>query len=271
MVDTGFVQRPDARLHYQADHRSDAAPWLVFCNSLLTDLTVWDGQMDAFRERFNILRYDQRGHGKSTDPDQPLNFDILGSDAIAVMTQCGVRSATFIGLSMGTPTALDVWAKRPDLIDRLILCDGQARPSPQGIALWDQRVDEARQIGLEAYCKATLKRWFGADFLQSHPERAQQFQKMMIGTRFTGFEFCVRALQSFDYTALLPKIDIPTQIIVGADDGGLPDVMRKMQNSIHDCQLAEIKNAGHIPNVEQPSTFNQTITAFVENKRQSAS
>jgi pimeloyl-ACP methyl ester carboxylesterase len=131
-----------------------------------------------------------------------MSFDVLGSDAIAIMEACGVPAATFIGLSMGTPTALDIWGKRPDRISRLVLCDGQSCPTEQGIGLWSERIEEARAIGLDAYCRATLGRWFGSQFLTQQPEQAQLFLSMMMRARFACFESCVRALQNFDYADL---------------------------------------------------------------------
>lgn len=263
MLSSGSVEVGGISLHYTVETTHENAPWLVFCNSLLTDHTVWDGQAAALEGQYNILRYDQRGHGKSGDPDGPMTFDILGSDAIAIMEACGVPAATLIGLSMGTPTALDVFGKRPDLISRLVLCDGQSRPTETGIGLWSDRIEEARENGLDAYCAATLGRWFGAQFLKEHPEQAQKFLAMMRRTRFAGFENCVRALQNFDYADLLPSIMVPTQIFVGANDGGLPQVMQKMQERIPAARLMQIDGAGHIPNVEQAATFNKALSRFL--------
>lgn len=263
MYSSGSIEVGGSSLYYTVETIRSDAPWLVFCNSLLTDHTVWDGQVATFKDQYNILRYDQRGHGRSGDPDQPMSFAVLGSDAIAIMEACGVPAATFIGLSMGTPTALDIWGKRPDLISRLVLCDGQSRPTETGIGLWNERIEEAREIGLDAYCAATVGRWFGPQFLAQQPEQAQVFLSMMMRTRFAGFENCVRALQNFDYADLLPSIAVPTQILVGANDGGLPQVMQEMQERIPGARLTEISGAGHIPNVEQAVTFNKALASFL--------
>ena len=54
------------------------APWVVFSNSIMTDMRVWDAQVGALTDRFCVLRYDQRGHGASVVPDGPLCFDDYG-------------------------------------------------------------------------------------------------------------------------------------------------------------------------------------------------
>ena len=45
------------------------APWLIFSNSLATNLSMWNEQARLLSEHFRILRYDQRGHGKSEAPE----------------------------------------------------------------------------------------------------------------------------------------------------------------------------------------------------------
>ena len=50
------------------------APWVVFSNSLMTDLSVWDDQADALSGPFRVLRYDQRGHGGTGVPGGPCDF-----------------------------------------------------------------------------------------------------------------------------------------------------------------------------------------------------
>ena len=53
------------------------APWLVFSNSLMTDLSMWDDQAAALGDKFQILRYDQRGHGGTDAPEGKYSFDVL--------------------------------------------------------------------------------------------------------------------------------------------------------------------------------------------------
>ena len=70
--------------NYQIDGAQDA-PWLIFSNSLATNLSMWDEQASALSGSFRILRYDQRGHGKTEAPEGRYPFAILIADAIALM------------------------------------------------------------------------------------------------------------------------------------------------------------------------------------------
>src|SRR5436853_1064439 len=92
-------------INYQLDG-ADGAPWLVWSNSLATDLSMWDEQAREFGRAFRVLRYDQRGHGRTEAPAGRYSFDLLIADALALMDALAIRKAHFAGLSMGGATAL---------------------------------------------------------------------------------------------------------------------------------------------------------------------
>jgi len=249
------------RFSCRYDGAGERAPWLVFSNSLATDLTVWDGQVEALAGRFHILRYDQRGHGGTEVPSKPCGLADLGADARALLDRFEVRKCTFIGLSMGVPTALQLVADCPDRIERLVLCDGQAETAVHGARAWEERIALAREGGMERVADATLARWFGADFTAAG--KAEAVRRMIAATPLEGYIGGARALQDYGYAPVLPKIAVPTLLIVGARDGAMPATMQQMSRKIPGGRLLEIPDAGHIPNVEQRAQFNRALTDFL--------
>src|SRR5277367_5823511 len=159
------------RLWYQIDG-SAAAPMLVLSNSLGTDLTMWDPQMPALLRQFQVLRYDPRGHGQSSQEPasvspQPYLVDRLGRDVVALLDACGVARAHFCGLSMGGMTGMWLGREAPDRIDRLALCNTAARIGPPEV--WDKRVETVRASGMTAIIPAVIERWFTAPFQARDP------------------------------------------------------------------------------------------------------
>ena len=53
----------------------EGAPWIIFSNSLITNLSMWDDQAAALKNEFRVLRYDQRGHGGTDAPAGKYSFD----------------------------------------------------------------------------------------------------------------------------------------------------------------------------------------------------
>ncbi|TMB31178.1 MAG: alpha/beta fold hydrolase, partial [Deltaproteobacteria bacterium] len=79
-------------------HRFDGpanAPVLLLSNSLGTALEMWDPQMPAFAERFRVLRYDMRGHGRSAVPPGPYSIADLGRDVLALLDANGIDRVRF--------------------------------------------------------------------------------------------------------------------------------------------------------------------------------
>src|ERR1043165_3159387 len=87
-------------IHYEVE--GDASkPVLMFCNSLGTNLHMWDGQMPDVLKHFRVVRDGRRGHGKSGVPAGPYNMEMLGRDALAVLDAAQVEKTNWCGLSMG--------------------------------------------------------------------------------------------------------------------------------------------------------------------------
>ena len=63
----------------------EGAPVLLLSNSLGTRLEMWDDQLDSLTAHFRVLRYDSRGHGRSSAPDRDYTIDELGTDAVALL------------------------------------------------------------------------------------------------------------------------------------------------------------------------------------------
>ena len=89
------------------------APWVMFSNSLATDLSMWDEQAAALKKSFRVLRYDQRGHGGTEATDGRYSFDLLVADVVGLMDALSIKRAHFVGISMGGMTGLALAQKHP--------------------------------------------------------------------------------------------------------------------------------------------------------------
>ncbi|WP_458097186.1 alpha/beta fold hydrolase [Roseomonas sp. WA12] len=241
----------------------EGAPWMVFSNSLVTDLTVWDEQVAAFSGRYRILRYDQRGHGGTEVPAATTDLDELTEDAAALMRAFGIQGAVFAGVSMGAATALCLAARHPELVSAVIASDGQAGTAAGGAQGWQERMDFARANGMEAFAEATVKRWFSPATIAAGNPAIPRVRAMVAATPEAGFIACATALQAYDIRAELPGLRQPVLLIAGEMDGAMPKTMRGMAEVIPDARFVEIPGAGHIPCLEAPGPFNAAVEAFL--------
>lgn len=146
----------DVSIHYRLEGPEDA-PVLVMSNSLGTDHTMWDPQMPALLQRFRVLRYDTRGHGKSSVPKAPYLVDRLGKDVIALMDDLDIPKAMFCGLSMGGMTGMWLGVHAPDRFSKLVLCNTAAKIGTSQI--WNDRIATVRKSGMAAITPGGIQRW----------------------------------------------------------------------------------------------------------------
>jgi 3-oxoadipate enol-lactonase len=257
------VTRAGHALHAEAlPPRRQDAPWLVFCNSLVTDLTLWDAQAAALAGDYGVLRYDQAGHGRSEVPAGAMDFEGLGADLLAVMDAAGVARAVFVGVSMGVPTGLSAHRAAAGRFAGLVFSDGQARTAPGGAAGWAERIAGAEASGMAAFAEATAERWLtdGAGAATRDRLRA-----MIAATPLAGFRACATALMDYDYTDQLPRIACPTLLLAGAEDGAMPDSMAKiLRPAIPGARMQVIEGAGHVPCLERPEAFTAALRGFLD-------
>jgi len=238
------------------------APWIVFGNSLVTDMTIWDAQATALAGRYGVLRYDQAGHGQSGVPQREITFDDLGADLLAVMDAADIERAIYVGLSMGVPTGLAAHRQAADRFTALAFSDGQAKTAPGGAAGWAERIEAAQTEGMDAFAAATAGRWLTD---ASGPETRTRLTQMIADTPFDGFKACATALMDYDYADELARIACPTLLIAGAEDGAMPEGMAsKLLPAVAGSTMHVVDGAGHVPCFEQPDAFNVILSNFLE-------
>jgi 3-oxoadipate enol-lactonase len=239
-------------------------PWLVFSNSLMTDLSLWDDQVKAFGGKYRILRYDQRGHGGTTVPAEACNFDDLAADLLQLFDAFRIAKAVVAGVSMGGITALRFAGRYPARVSALVVSDATSAAPAGAQTVWQERIDLARRGGgMQALVGPTLERWFRPDSISAKAKAVERVRTMIAATPQQGFELAAAALMSFDFNADLASLRCPIRMVVGEGDGALPQVMRDMAASNAAADFVAIAHAGHLPNIEQPAAFNDALTSFL--------
>jgi 3-oxoadipate enol-lactonase len=247
--------------HCQVDGR-DGAPWLVFSNSLATNLSMWDAETEALRDHFHILRYDQRGHGGTDAPDGAYDFDQLVADAVALLDAFEIKRTHFVGLSMGGMAAVALAEKHPDRLNRVVPCDCGPASTPQSAQQWEERIAIVRANGMAAMVEPTLARWFPAEFSAANPAVIGKVREMIRTTPDAGFIGCALALSNFDLRPGLSTIKNDLLFMCGTKDASLAGT-KALHAAVAGSKLVEIPGAGHISNVENPGLFGHTLKEFL--------
>ncbi|MCA0939162.1 3-oxoadipate enol-lactonase [Yangia mangrovi] len=250
----------DVRLHYRIDGPEEGAP-LVLANSLGTDFRLWDGLLPHLPEGLRILRYDMRGHGLSDCPEPPYSMGALVRDAERLMEQTGFRDAVFVGLSIGGMVAQGLSAKRHDLVRAAVLSNTAAKIGTRQI--WEARIAEVAQGGVEAIADAVLERWFTRNFRTS--EAIKPWRNMLTRTPKKGYMGCAAAIAGTDFLTPTSGLRLPLLGIAATEDGSTPpDMVRETTDLVPGSQFALIRGAGHLPFIEKPAEYGRILTDFLK-------
>jgi 3-oxoadipate enol-lactonase len=241
------------------------APAVLMSHSILSSSAMWREQVALLVQRgLRVVCADTRGHGQSSAPPAPYHMDDLVADAVAVLDALDIERAHLVGLSLGGMMGFGLGILHPQRVASLVLCDCRADAPPPVAAPWDERMQSALREGCATLAASTTERWFGKPFLEAHPEIARSFRDGVGATSVEGFVGCARAIQRLDYLARVPQIQAPTTLIVGANDGPLPQAMADLQQLIPGSVLEVIPAAGHLPNIDQSAAFDAALLRHFE-------
>jgi 3-oxoadipate enol-lactonase len=242
--------------------RSDA-PVVVLANSLGSTWEMWDANLVDLEQHFRVVRFDTRGHGRSSVPPGPYTIDDLADDVIVLLDDLAVERAHFVGLSLGGMTGLRLAARTPSRVDRLVvLCTG-ARLDP--LSGWTDRAELVRAKGTAAVAEVVVRRWFTPGWLAEHPEVRAACEEMVASTPADGYAACCEAIATMDLIDELPAITAPTLAIAGGDDPATPPwQLERIAASVADGKLLVVPDAAHLAAAERPDLVTPAVIAHLQ-------
>lgn len=241
----------------------DGAPWLVFSNSLATNVSMWDPQVADLGRSFRILRYDQRGHGGTDAPAGRYTYATLLADAVALFDALDIKRPNFCGLSMGGATALGLAELHPDRIDRIVVCDSPCMSTPATTTQWEERIAAAQTGGMAALVDSTMARWFPPETHAAKPAHLDKVRQMILTTPVNGFIGGSAALADHNYNSAVATVTRPVLFIAGSKDGVTPAAMKDMNARLAGSRYVELEGAGHISNLDRPAEFTRAVREFL--------
>jgi 3-oxoadipate enol-lactonase len=258
------IKANDIQTNYELSGKKDAEV-VMLSHSLGSSLSMWNPQMEVLQSRFQVLRYDTRGHGDSDAPEGAYTLEQLGADAVSLMNALKIDKVHWVGLSMGGMIGQCIALNNPHRLITLTLCDTAAVMPSEYQQMRQERIDTALNKGMVALEQPTMERWFTASYLGENPPEVENIRNIFRNTPVAGFVGCTEAIGKLDYLDRLSEIKLPTLIIVGEEDPGTPvSASEAMHERLPESKLAVLKSAAHLSNVEQVNAFNDALMKFLQ-------
>jgi len=256
-----FADLASARIHYSFTGPT-TAPVLILSTSLGTDVSLWDPQVPAFEKQFRLLRYDMRGHGKSSVPPPPYS---VGSDLVADLLGLAdflsIDRFHLCGLSVGGMIGMSLAVQAPPRLQKMVLSNTAAKIGT--LDSWNTRIETVRTKGMKEIAPITRDRWFTQEFQAASPDAVAKIIAGVETLDPEGYVGGCCAVRDFDFRNQLSGIRIPTLVISGAHDpAATPADGQYLAEQIAGARYVEL-NASHLSNVEAAERYASEVLNFL--------
>jgi pimeloyl-ACP methyl ester carboxylesterase len=247
-----MLDRSSGRISYLVS--GTGSPAVLLSHGFAATSAMFAANVPAIAADHEVITWDLRGHGGSDSPADPECYgaaDALG-DMAALLTARGRERAVLGGQSLGGYLSLDFALAFPDRVVGLILIDtGPGFRNDAARDRWNDRSIGTAQRFAERGLAALSS---GAEVRASEHRDASG---LALAARHTLTQRDSHVLDG------LPRIAVPTLVIVGSQDEPFLGAADYMTAKIPLARKVVIPGAGHAPNVEQPELVNAAMVGFL--------
>lgn len=259
-------------IHYKTYIREENCEWVTFVHGAGGSSSIWYKQIRAFRENYNILLVDLRGHGKSKSTKRSwatkYTFADLSKDIIEVLNHLQIKSAHFVGISLGTIMIQLIADTYPSKLRSMVLGGAVTRLNFRAQVL----------ITLGNMVKHVvpymwLYRLFAWVIMPSkrHKKSRSLFvreAKKLCQNEFKRWFKLTKGVNPFLHGLMSKEHPIPTLYIMGDEDHMFLPSVQAYTNKMEHSKLVMVPNSGHVVNVDQPEEFNRISIGFIQSQKQ---
>ena len=234
-------------------------PPLVLLHEGVVDSRIWEPVVPLLAERHRVIRYDQRGFGRSPRPEGPYS---LVEDLLGVLDAAGLESAALAGASRGGNIALATAVERPERVSALILLGSGLSGAqldvgwtPEQIARWERAEEDddwpaMAELDMEAWAPMgaddELRAMFVENAVWSNSEDPATDEP--VAERVSG-------------------ITAPTLVITGGRDvRGINDIGDRLAGEIPGARSAVIQEADHMIPWRAPEELSHLVLDFLSGR-----
>ena len=238
---------------------------VVFLHGIGGGADAWAPQLDFFGKDRRALAWWMPGYGDARLSSES-SFDGLVDRLDDLLDATGIDRLHLVGHSMGGMIAQLFAARQP------------ARPVSLCLVGTTPVFGSRDGSFQKAFVEARLR---PLEEGRTMPELAPEMVAGMVGdgvdpegrriaidvmgrTPEEAFRASIHTIVTFNALALLGDIVAPTLLLGGSKDVNAPaQTVEKMTGKIAGARFALIEGAGHLPNLERPSTFNALLASFI--------
>jgi pimeloyl-ACP methyl ester carboxylesterase len=247
---------------YYEDSGGDG-PVVVFSHGLFMDESMFDPQVEALRDRYRCIAWDERGHGQTGDATGPFTYWDSADDLAALLHSLGIERAVLAGMSQGGFLSLRCALVHPELVRGLVLIDTQAgTEDPDRLPGYQAMVDEWLANGPSQEMLDVIA---GLILGEGYADTAAWQDKWRTLSNDNLVQLFTTLASREDIHDRLSEIDVPAIVIHGEADASIPlEIGRNLADGLPDAEFVIVPGAGHAANLTHPEHVNPQIERFLD-------
>ncbi len=265
-MQSGFAAINGAAIYYETNGSGHP---LVFVHAGVADSGMWDDQFAAFADRYQVIRFDQRGFGKSEPVAGEFAFR---DDLLGLLKFLDVKRTYLVGCSIGGGASMDFALEHPDMVDALVMVGsgptGFEFDAPESLLIADiQAADAAKDWDRLAEVETRL--WFDGEG-RTPDQVDQKARARLLAMNRRAIEHGAKGLGKHkppmepNAAQRLGDLHLPVLVVYGdRDEAYIRAAAAHMGEHIAGAQVKLMAGTAHLPNMERPAEFNALLSAFL--------
>jgi 3-oxoadipate enol-lactonase len=250
-------------LQYRLEGRDPSlGPLLVLLHEMGGSLESWDETAALLGDAFTILRYDQRGAGRSDKPQAMLTLADHVADLSGLLEHLRLPlPAAFCGVAAGAALAVAFALQRPAAVAKLVLCAPALAVDPSRRQYLNARADQVVREGMAAIAEASLANSY-PPIMRRDADAYACYRARFLANDPVCYGNANRLLAVTDLEPQLPQLGMPCLVLSGRHDGMRPpDQGRAVAARIPGATF-DLVDSGHLMPVQAGAALAQRLRRF---------
>lgn len=254
------VKTGDIQTHYEIHGEGEP---LVLIHGLGSSGRDWELQVPEFSKHFKVITYDVRGFGHSNKAPGPYNALKFSDDLRGLLDGLKIKSAHFLGISMGGMIAFQFAVDNPERVKSLVVVNSWVDFNPRNfkerLKLWRRtvlfRLFSMRKIG-----EVLSKQLF------IYPNQGIFRQKMVerwVDNHKPTYMAVMRGIVGWSIADRVNEVTCPTLVVAADNDYTSLDDKEDYTTQLPNAELVVIEDSRHAVSMEKYEEFNQVVMKFL--------